>query len=97
MLILFFIVGILLFVLGIVIRKYNVTGIIAGYNEEKTKDKQGLTKWVGTNLIIMGILATLISVFGNWFGETVWLIVIFVIVIIIFSIRTARGCKKYEK
>ncbi len=97
MLIVFFIIGVILIVLGLIIWKYNFAEIIAGYSEEKTRDKQGLTKWVGSNLIIMGILSILISILGRWLINTPWLIFIFVIIIIVFSLRTAMGCKKYEK
>ncbi|AZO95314.1 DUF3784 domain-containing protein [Halocella sp. SP3-1] len=105
MLIVIFIIGAILFFLGVIIWKYNLTKIIAGYDEEKTKDKQGLTKWVGLNLIIMGVLSILISILGKWFinnisyfkSGTPWLLFIFFIVIIIFSLWTVLGCKKYEK
>ncbi len=97
MLIVFFIIGVLVLGLGGAIWKFNFVEIIAGYEEKRIIDKQGLTKWVGTNLIFMGIVLVFISILGYWFCETVWISVIFVTVVILFSIRIAVGCKRYEK
>ncbi|ACL70110.1 DUF3784 domain-containing protein [Halothermothrix orenii] len=91
------IVGIFLSVLGLLIWKYNLVNLIAGYSEEKTRDKQGLAKWVGKNILIMGALTILISILEYLLNITMWIVVTFIIIVVVLSIRTNIGCKKYEK
>lgn len=91
-------IGLFLLVLGFLIWKSVMVGLIAGYDEKKTKDKQGLSKWVGSNLIIMGSLTILISLVTEVIKEikSVHSLLAFIIIIIVFCIRIAIGSKRYE-
>lgn len=96
--IVFFLVSVLMIIMGIIIRKYTLVHLIAGYDEEKTEDKQGLANWVGSNLIIMGLLSFLNAFLASVINDaTIWFITAFIAIIVIFSIRTAVGYKKYER
>ncbi|UNC92097.1 DUF3784 domain-containing protein [Candidatus Contubernalis alkaliaceticus] len=49
--------GLTCFVLGYLVGKKQMVEILAGYDPKKVKDQERLAKWVGANLILMGILA----------------------------------------
>ena len=49
--------GLTCFVLGYLVGKKQMVEILAGYDPAKVTDRKGLANWVGTNLILMGILA----------------------------------------
>jgi len=95
--IIFLILGIFLSVLGILIWNYELVNLIAGYSEEKTKNKQGLAKWVGKNVIVMGVLTILVSILDYLLNFTIGLAIVFTAIIVVLSIRTNIGCKKYER
>lgn len=50
-------IGLTCIVFSYLIGKRQMVEILAGYNPEKVTDREGLGRWVGTNLILMGILA----------------------------------------
>jgi hypothetical protein len=91
--------GVLLSLFGFVIWHYDLVDIISGYDANKTKDKHGLAKWVGSNLIIMGVLPILVSVINIFYIHLNVLYSGFslALIIFVFSIRTAVGCKKFER
>lgn len=90
-------VGVLLIILGILIWKKQMVSLLAGYDEKKVIDKQGLAKWVGSNMIIFGAIVVLLS-FAIIFSKINTLILLFgiVVIILIMACLIALGCKKYE-
>lgn len=93
------VMGIFLIFLGGIIRRYKMFELLAGYDPNKVLDKEGLANWTGVNLILMGCLTILIGILAYLLPVLNGLpyIIGFVIIILIMSIRTAIGCKKYEK
>lgn len=93
------IVGAFLAILGLVIWKKQMVGIIAGYDKEKTRDNAGLAKWVGRNLVIAGVLwvvfAIVLMVAQN--VSTTLRVHIPIAALVAVCVVTAVGCKKYEK
>ncbi len=91
-------IGLLFLLIGYLVRSKQMVEIIAGYDPNKVKDEKGLAKWVGSNLLLMGLLGLLIGGLGFIFPQINTILVIgFGVVIVILAIRTAFGCKKYEK
>ncbi|MCK5476296.1 MAG: DUF3784 domain-containing protein [Candidatus Aenigmarchaeota archaeon] len=91
-------VGLHLLAIGYLIRFYKMVEIIAGYGPDKVRDKEGLAKWVGSNLFLMGLMCLSLGGVGLIFPEFIIRPVpIFIAIILIMSFITAIGCKKYEK
>lgn len=84
---------------GFVIWRYNVVDIISGYDASKTIDKQSLAKWLGSNLIIIGILSILfavISIISNFYLNVSISIFPLMLVYSILIIKIIMRCKKFE-
>jgi len=92
-------VGALLEIIGVVIWQFQKVELIAGYDQLKVIDKEGLAKWVGSNLLIMGSIIMTISFSTLLFRNLTNLYegIIFIVVILGISTITAIGCKRYEK
>ena len=91
-------VGLLLLAVGYLIRFQQMIEIIAGYDPDKVTDKEGLAKWVGSNLFLMGLMCLSLGGLGLILPELSTIQVpSFLAIIVILSVRTAIGCKKYEK
>lgn len=91
-------VGLLLLAIGYLIRFQQMVEIIAGYDPDKVTDKEGLAKWVGSNLFLMGLMCLFLGGLGLILPVSSTMQVPgFLAVIVILSVRTAIGCKKYEK
>ncbi len=50
-------IGVTCVAFGYLISKKQMLDMLAGYDPKKVTDKEGLARWVGTNLVLMGILA----------------------------------------
>ncbi len=72
--------------------------MVAGYEPDKVKDKEGLGRWVGSNLILMGILVFFHALTGLFLPQMTsgYLVAGFFIIVIVLSLRTSFGCKKYS-
>lgn len=53
----FVLIGVILIVLGLVLRVGKTVEFLAGYKEGDYEDKDGLAKWAGNGLLIMGVLS----------------------------------------
>lgn len=85
------------FILGIIIWRYKVIEIIAGYDEKKVTDKNGLARWVGLNLMIISIIMIgLYFIFDIYNLENGIAIVITILVFIVLLTITALGTRRYE-
>lgn len=87
-----------IFILGFVIWKFKVVEIIAGYDENKVTDKDGLARWVG-----IGLMLTSIAMIGSYFilenfdFSNGLKILILVGVLNILLLVMVLGTKRYEK
>ncbi len=79
---------------AVAIWKYKNLGLISGYKENKVKDKNGLAKWIGVNLLIMAAYNTITALIllydnGKLIDIVLWIysfiIIVQIIVIIIGS------------
>ena len=99
MYIVFIIIGVFLILIGLMVWKLKVVGIIARYDSEKVIDKDGLARWVGRNLVLMGILVILLGVIGMIVlnVEPYFIIPIYMIIVLGISIVTVIGTRRYQK
>ncbi|WIF95892.1 DUF3784 domain-containing protein [Caminicella sporogenes] len=93
--IIFAIVGIFNLLIGILLYKYNMVEMLAGYDKNKIIDKEGLAKWTGVNFILMGLAIIVISVIGLVLNFNT--ILFFIITVVGLCVRMIIGNKKYEK
>ncbi|MFV0424772.1 MAG: DUF3784 domain-containing protein [Bacilli bacterium] len=85
------------FILGIIIWRFKVVEIIAGYDEKKVTDKNGLARWVGLNLMIISIIMIgLYFIFDIYDLENGLSILITILVFIVLLTITALGTRRYE-
>ena len=92
--------GSLMTIIGILIMKYQLVGIIANYNEKKTKDKKDLAKWVGGNLIIIGLVEIFIGIFNLISSGLIpegYSLFVFAVIHLVLSIRIAFGFRKFQQ
>ena len=90
-------IGVFLSFMGVLIWKLNLVELIGGYDPKKTADPQGLAKWVGSNIMGMGMLIIIASIIGTVVnGPLYYGIIVFIIIVSVISTITAVGCKKYE-
>ncbi len=86
-----------MFILGIIIWKFKVVEIIAGYDEKKVKDKDGMARWVGINLMILSIVMTgLYLNFKKYELEPPYNLLISISVFLVLLTITAVGTRRYE-
>lgn len=91
----FIIVGVFLTILGFLLYKYKMVEMLAGYDENKVTDKEGLAKWSGVNLILMGSTIVVVCLIGLIldFNTTI----LFILTVVASSIRMIIGSKELEK
>ena len=97
----FSLTGILLVVLGLVIRVGKKVEILAGYKADEYEDKNGLAKWTGNVMLMMGVLsfgAVLIPLFmTNQYQGMVVGVLYLIIVMYGGCITLIAGCQKFKK
>lgn len=72
-----------------------IAGVYRRYDPNKIADKEGLAKWVGSNLIFMGICTLIYSISPYFIQTSVgWL---WLLVFVIICARLSNGGKEYEK
>ncbi|MBS4538255.1 DUF3784 domain-containing protein [Clostridium sp. D2Q-11] len=93
--IIFTLVGGVFIILGYLIWINKSLWLIAGYDERKVLDKDGLAKYEGLHLFIMGIFVIAISILGLIFNKSniIWQ----TILILLMSIKMAVGYKNFQK
>ncbi|MDF2674335.1 MAG: hypothetical protein K0R09_2603 [Clostridiales bacterium] len=95
----FIFIGVFLILIGLIIWKLKIVRIIAGYDLEKVNDNDGLARWVGRNLVLMGmliiLLETIVIIFPNI--KINLIILAYLIIVIGISIVTIVGTKRFEK
>lgn len=100
----FFLIGIMLIILGIIIYKYNLLNLLAGYDDSKIKDKDKYANFIGKNLINTGILIIFLSIISLLFPlfiQIVFLIIsisiLLIFLILIINIKGKDFIKKNKK
>ncbi|MCD4799512.1 MAG: hypothetical protein K8R19_10975, partial [Methanosarcinales archaeon] len=79
--------------LGVVIYKGNV-GLIGGYDPNKVVDKEGLAKWVGSHMMLMGIFILMLPILIYFIKVPIiglWFLGLSIIIV-----STIIGSKKFE-
>lgn len=89
------VMGLFLILLGIFLYKGTLVDIVAGFDEE-VEDREKTGKWVGSNLIIIGMIISIISILNIIFPEVhiVYILIIQMVVLVSFSLRTIILFKK---
>lgn len=92
-------IGFVMLALGYLIRFRGRVDLIAGYDEKRVRDPEGLTHFVGTNLLLLG--AGAFAVLALEFlipGYAVLFFVVYALVVVpLVSLLTVRGSSRYEK
>ncbi len=90
--------GIFFILLGIVFWRLKPVNILAGYDEKKVLDKEGLSKWISGNLFLTGLLIILnvsLEIAGSNPVEKSFLLDF--LIIFAMAVLTALGTGRYEK
>ena len=91
------IIGFIVFFIGYLIKYQKMSEIISGLNPLKIKDKEGLGRWVGGNIILIGIS-------GLFFGSVglvvdlnyaSLLIYVYLVCLFLITLRMSQGSKRY--
>jgi len=91
-------IGIFVGLLGVLVWRGRALNAVAGYDEQKTKDKEGLARWIGTSLLWMGVLMAASAGAGLlWPGIPSGIVIgVWIISVLIFSVRAVLGSKRFE-
>ena len=87
------VIGLIGIIAGWLITAKKALRLLAGYDPSKVQDKEGLAKFAGRRIILLGICILLFPV-AQQFGQLVILILVGVFFAIVLS--TAFGSRKYE-
>ena len=86
--------GIFLMLVGAVIWKFNIVRPFISRRAGKDTDKPGLAKWIGSNLIIIGIVVSIVAVVQVLLFQRTYIVVDFIIILIL-STRMAMGTSRF--
>lgn len=90
--------GLVLLFVGIVIWRKRAVSLIAGYKEGKVLDIEGLTKWIGKNMVIIGGAVVALSALSLFFIGYFKVFLFFTLLgMLIICITTSYGCQKFEE
>ncbi len=93
----FFVTGLVLCVLGLLVWKKQMVSIIAGYDPRKVLDPAGLARWVGRNVFLMGAAVMALALIGFALHLISALTGIYIVVLLVGSIITVAGSRRYER
>ncbi len=88
--------GLFLMIIGTLIWKFELIRLFGGRRTDKETDEAGLAKWIGSNLIIIGVVISVFAVIQVILFRTTYTFVDFVIIIIL-STRMAMGTVKFHR
>ena len=90
------IAGLFLLVCGYLVKVRKKLNLIAGYSAEAVADEDGLSEWVGSNLIYIALVVLSSSLFNHLFPSiTLPLAITCAVVITALAAVTVRGCGKF--
>lgn len=87
--------GLFLMLIGGVIWKFRITRPFGGKRTDRETDEAGLAKWIGFNLIIIGIAISIFAVIQMILFKTTYTVIDFIIIIVL-STRMAMGAAKFH-
>jgi len=90
--------GTFFILLGLLFWRMKPVNILAGYDEKKVMDKEGLAKWISGNLILTGVLIILnvsLDIAGLSLVEKS--VLLDFLIIFALAVLTALGTGKYEQ
>ncbi|HII02012.1 TPA: DUF3784 domain-containing protein [Methanosarcinaceae archaeon] len=90
--------GIFFILLGIVFWRLKPVNILAGYDDKKVLDKEGLAKWISGNLLLTGLLIILnvsLEIVGS--NPVEKSVLLDFLIIFAMAVLTALGTGRYEK
>ncbi len=92
-------IGFIMLALGYFIRFRGRVDLIAGYDEKRVRDPEGLARFVGTNLLLLGAGAFVVLALEFLLpGYAVVLFAVYALVAVpAVSFLTVWGSKRYEK
>lgn len=83
--------------LGYVVKYKKVLEILANYDSDKIKNKEGLAKWIGNSFFLLGAISLVLLLLGycdnNINGKL--FVIINVFLMFIFIIIVAVGARRY--
>jgi hypothetical protein len=88
--------GIMLILIGFLVWRFRLVGFIVGRNAAGDTDKEGLARWIGKNMIMMGIVLGVFAVIQVILFRDTRLFVD-VAIILVLSTRMAMGASKFSK
>ena len=88
--------GLFLAIIGIIVWQFKLVGLFVSKQDGKQTDRPGLAKWIGSNLIIMGIVVSVFAVIQMLLFKTTYTAVDFVIILML-STRMAMGTAKFNR
>lgn len=93
----FAILSVPLMIIGVMLYKFEMVELLAGYDKEKVADKTGLARWTGGNIFLMGFtVAAIASVFYFLNIQFEHTPIIYMAIILILVARILHGIKRYE-
>lgn len=94
---LFILAGVLSFLCGCMLRFRRRLEFLALYDPGATKDKKGLARWAGNNLMVMAILQLSCGIAGFVTRQPVWAGLAFMACTLLITIIMALGTAEYSK
>lgn len=88
--------GLFLVIIGIVIWQFKLVGLFVSKQSGHEADRPGLARWIGSNLIIMGIVVSVFAVIQMLLLKKTYPGVDFVIILVL-STRMAFGTAKFNR
>lgn len=88
--------GIFLMVIGLIIWKFRLIRLFGGKRADRETDEAGLAKWIGLNLIIIGLVISVVAIIQMLIFKTTYTFIDFVIIIGL-STRMAMGTAKFHR
>lgn len=93
----FLLAGGLTFLCGFMVRYRRMLGLLIVYDAKATKDKKGLARWAGNNLMAMAFLQFVCGLVGILTVQLVWAAVAFIASSLIITIILALGTADFSK
>jgi len=88
--------GIVLILTGALVWRFKLLTFIAGNRSDTQTDKAGLAKWIGKNMIIMGIVVGVFAAIQIMLFQDTHILVDSAIILVL-STRMAMGAPKFSK
>lgn len=91
--------GLFVGVFGVLIRYYEMTEMIAGYDPERVTDDEGLASFVGTYVLLSGLMTVAVGVvvFLELVESSVVLWSAYSLVIVLVVVRVVLGSQQYAE